>query len=168
MDQFPKISIGPTISRDTDNLKTIGFGLNIALPIFNHNQGRIARERATRQQLFDAYANRVFEARADIERIVTGIHYLNAQIAAARAAQTDLAALAQDLHAALADGRTDAATYTTAWTDLMRNKTKVWDLEGRLAQAVVALELASGYYEIPAAGQSPQPPAAASGKARRS
>jgi len=70
MEQFPKIGIGPTISRDTDSTRTLGFGLSIELPIFNRNQGKIARERATRQKLFDEYVNRVFETRSDIERIV--------------------------------------------------------------------------------------------------
>ena len=43
--QFPRITIGPTISRDTDNLRTTGFGINIELPIFNRQQGKIAVER---------------------------------------------------------------------------------------------------------------------------
>jgi outer membrane protein, heavy metal efflux system len=164
MQQFPKISIGPTISRDSDDLKTTGFGVNIVLPIFNHNQGGIARERATRRQLFDAYVNRVFEARSDIEQIVSGIDYLNAQIAAAHATQTDLATLVDNYRTALADGRIGASALYAAWNDLIGAKTKVLDLEGQLAQTVVALELATGFYEIPVSDLSPHPSTTGPGK----
>jgi len=164
MEQFPKVTLGPTISRDTDNVKTTGFGVNIVLPFFNHNQGAIARERATRRRLFDEYANRVFEARSDIERIVSGIHYLNAQIAAARAAQADLATRADTYRTALADGRIGASTYDAAWNDLIDTKTKVLDLEGQLARAVVALELAAGFYRIPKTDLTPNRSTAEPGK----
>ena len=155
MEQFPKIGIGPTISRDTDNTRTLGFGLSIELPIFNRNQGKIARERATRQKLFDEYVNRVFETRSDIERILSGIRFLNEQIGAAQASETDLKRLAANYRAAMTDGRTDAMIYYAAWSDLISAQMKVFTLKGQLAQAVVALELATGLYEIPKQGQLP-------------
>ncbi|SPD73940.1 conserved hypothetical protein [uncultured Desulfobacterium sp.] len=156
LEQFPRIRIGPTISRDTDNIRTTGFGLNIELPIFNRRQGKIAVERATRQKLFDEYVNRVFEARSDIEQVKSGIHFLNEQIAAAQAAETDLERLEENYRAALADGRTDALLYYVTWNDFISAQTKVLALEGQLAQAVVALELASGFYEIPKPDQPPK------------
>jgi cobalt-zinc-cadmium efflux system outer membrane protein len=156
LEQLPRISIGPTISRDTDNIRTTGFGLNIELPIFNRHQGKIAVERATRQKLLDEYVNRVFEARSDIEQVISGIHFLNQQIVAAQAAETDLGRLEKKYRAALADGRTDALIYYAAWNDLMNEQKKVFVLEGKLAQAVVALELASGFYEIPKPDQPPK------------
>ena len=42
LEQFPKITVGPTINRDTDNIRTTGFSLSIELPIFNRGQGKIA------------------------------------------------------------------------------------------------------------------------------
>lgn len=155
MEQFTRIGIGPTIGRDTDNIRTTGFGLTIELPIFNRNQGKIALERATRQKLFDEYVNRVFEAHSDIELLLSGVRYLNEQIAANQAAETDLGRLVENYRAALADGRTDALIYYTAWNDLISAQMKVFALKGQLAQAVVALQLATGFYEIPKPGQSP-------------
>jgi len=149
LEQFPRIIVGPKISRDTDNIRTTGFGINIELPIFNRNQGKIAIERATRQKLFDEYVNRVFEARSDIEQVQSGIHFLNQQIAEAQATEKGLAILEEHYRAALAEGRTDALIYYSAWHDLIGEQTKILDLEGQLAQAVVALELAAGFYEIP-------------------
>lgn len=137
-----------------------------AHPFFNRNQGKIARERATRQRLFDAYVDRVFEARSDVTQIVAGMAYLNARIAAACATQTDLSARVDTYRTALDDGRTGASAYYAAWNDLIAAKTKVLDLEGQLAQAVVALELATGNYEIPMSGLRPHPSAAGPGKAK--
>jgi hypothetical protein len=51
-----------------------------------------------------------------------------------------------------------------AWNDLNNAKTKVVDLEGRLARAVVALELASAFYRIPKAELVTCRTAEASGK----
>jgi cobalt-zinc-cadmium efflux system outer membrane protein len=152
LEQFPKISIGPTTDRDTDNVHAIGFGLNIELPIFDRRQGRIAHERATREKLFDEYVNRVFEARSDIERIISDIRFMNEQIAAAQAAEAELARLDQDYHTALVDGRMDAPSYYTVLAEYVNAQTKVCALQGQLAQAVVALEMATGLYEIPEPG----------------
>lgn len=149
LEQFPRITIGPTINRDTDNIRTTGFSLNIELPIFDRRQGKIAIERATRKKLYDEYINRVFEARSDIEQLESGIHFLNEQIAAAQLAEADLGKLAEDYRRALADGRTNALIYYATWKDLIDAQTRVVDLKGQLAQAGVALELATGFYEIP-------------------
>ena len=55
--QFPKIALGfNPHSSDTTNVHTTGFGITIDLPIFDRNQGNIAIETATRQKLFDEYA----------------------------------------------------------------------------------------------------------------
>jgi outer membrane protein TolC len=155
LEQFPRIGIGPTISRDTDNVRTTGFGLNIVLPIFNRNQGKIAQERATRKELFDEYVNRVFEARSDIERIITGIHYTNEQIAAVLKTKTVLGKRVENYRTALADGRIDALIYYAVWNDFLSTQIKASALKGKLARAVVALQLASGLYEIPKPCRSP-------------
>ena len=154
LEQFPRITVGPTINRDTDNVRTTGFGINIELPIFNRHQGKIAIERATRQKLFDEYANRVFQTRSDIEQVESGILFLNEQIAAAQASEAGLRRVEENYRRALAEGRTDALIYYSVWNDFIDAQTKVFDLEGQLAQALVALELATGFYKIPRPDQS--------------
>lgn len=163
LEQFPRITIGPTISRDTDNVRTTGFSLSIELPIFDRRQGKIAIERATRKTLYDEYINRVFEVRSDIEQLKSGIHFLNAQIAAAQSSAADLEKLTESYRRALADGRTNALVYYAAWNDRVDAQTRVVDLEGQLAQAVVALELATGFYEVPGIDRSSQAVSTASG-----
>jgi outer membrane protein, heavy metal efflux system len=149
LEQFPKVSIGPAISRDADNIRTTGFSLSIELPIFNRNQGKIARELATRQKLFDEYVNRVAEARSDIKIILSGMKYMSDQIAAAWAAEIDFQRLEENYRSALVDGRTDALTYNTAWRNLVNAQMKISELKAQLMQALTALQLESGFYEIP-------------------
>ena len=126
-------------------------------------QGKIAIERATRKQLYDEYLNRVFAARSDIARIESGIQFLNEQIAAAQAAEADLGRLSENCRRALADGRTDALAYYAIWHELIDARIKLVDLKGQLARAVVALELATGFYAIPEPQQSAKTGPKASG-----
>ena len=149
LEQFPRITIGPTINRDTDNIRTTGFGLNIELPIFNRGRGKITVERATRKKLYDEYINRVFETRSDIEQVKSGIRFLNEQIAAAQGTEADLEKLVKNYRVALTDGRANALVYSRRWSDLIDAQINVVDLKRQLAQAVVALELATGFFEIP-------------------
>jgi len=58
----------------------------------------------------------------------------------------------------MADGRTDAMIYYAAWGNFISAQMKVLTLKGQLTQAVVALELATGLYEIPKPGQLPTLP----------
>ena len=147
--QFPRISIGPTIGRDTDTVETAGFALAIELPLFDRNQGRIAVERATRQRLFDEYTDRVFQARSDIEMILTRIRFLNRLIAAAQAAEADFQKLVNLYSGALAAGRADALSTYAARDQLADSRLKEIALKGQLAEAVIALELAAGMYRVP-------------------
>ena len=84
LDQFPKLNLGVTQSRDNTGVIAPGFGISVGLPIFDHNQGHIAQELATRQTLFDEYVNRVFETRSDVVKYLTEIRWLNAQIKTAQ------------------------------------------------------------------------------------
>lgn len=160
LEQFPRISLGPTFSRDTDRLQTTGFSLSIELPLLNRQQGRIVRERATRQKLFDEYVNRVFEARSDIGLLLSGVGFLNRQLATAETAVSELDQLAVKDRAALQDGRTDLRSYENIWHELTAARLQLLALQGQLAQAVVGLQLASGCSELP----QPLPAAAVKGQ----
>jgi cobalt-zinc-cadmium efflux system outer membrane protein len=83
---FPKITAGFARNTDTTDVHTRGFSIQVDLPFFDRNQGDIAMERATRAQLRDEYADRLFEARHDIAEAIANIRSLNEQIAAAQEA----------------------------------------------------------------------------------
>ena len=82
LDQFPKINLGFDKAKDNTNVRTVGVGVSVDIPIFDRNQGVIATEKATRQKLFDEYVSRSFDARADIAAALVDIHSINDQIAA--------------------------------------------------------------------------------------
>lgn len=91
------------------------------------------------------------------------IRFLNEQIAAAQMAKADLGKLAEDYRRALTDGRTNALIFYAAWKDLIDAQTRIVGLKGQLAQAGVALELATGFYKIPGSGLSSEVVSKASG-----
>lgn len=69
LNQFPSLSVGFTRQRDTSEIYTSGFAINLTLPVFNRNRGNIAIEKATRQRLADEYRSRLGTAYADIAHL---------------------------------------------------------------------------------------------------
>lgn len=148
MQQFPQISIGFDHARDNSNLYTVGLGVSMTIPILDRNQGQVELERATRQQLFDQYSNRLFQSRADIAELLVTIDLLNQQVASVRHAIPDLANLVQAYEAAIGIGQVDVFNYYVAWNNLTDKKIDFLSLELQLLQAKIALEIASGLYSV--------------------
>jgi outer membrane protein TolC len=144
--QFPKIALGFTPTRDTSNVHSIILGATIDLPLFDRNQGVIATEKATRQQLYDEYVQRVFEARSDVITALQDIRSINNQIEAAEAALPSLERLADVYRKALDAGNADVLSYYGSRNELARKRIEVEKLKQQLVQNAVALELASGRY----------------------
>ncbi len=149
LNQFPRINIGANQARDTGNVVTTGFAVTIDLPVFNLNQGQIAIERATRQQLFDEYVDRVFRARADIGQLLARIPLLNDEIRNAEATERSSRRLVETYRRALDQGQADVLSYYTAWNDLTQAQIHVLQLKQQLADTRIGLELASGLYQLP-------------------
>ncbi len=117
LQQFPKISIGFTQSKNNSNYYTVGAGIAVSLPIFDQNQGAIALATATRQQLSDEYSNRVFQAKADIAELLVTMASLNKQIEVVKRAIPDLETLVNSYKAAIEHGQIDVLNYYTAWNN---------------------------------------------------
>jgi outer membrane protein TolC len=148
MQQFPQISIGFDQARDNANVYTTGFGVSMTVPILNRNKGQIAINRATRQQLFDQYTSRFFQARADIAELLITIALINKQIILVRHAIPDLANLVKAYQSAIEIGQVDVYNYYVAWNNLTNKKIDLLTLELQLVQAGIALEVASGLYHV--------------------
>ena len=160
LEQFPKIRLGPSFRKDTDGVQTVGFSVAIELPLFDRNRGPIATAKATRQQLFDEYAARLFTARADVAALCEGLGIVGQQVDLARTAAARQQARAQNYAAGLAAGRIEARAAAGAWQDWAAARMNLLRLEGDQLQAQVALELASGFYTLPpppSAGMTPAP-----------
>jgi outer membrane protein TolC len=153
--QFPKISLGFNAARDTSNVKTIGIGVTLDLPIFDRNQGNISIESATRQKLFDEYAARAFAARWEIATAVADIEAANRQIATTEAALPAMEQLVKSYDAALRQGNADILSVYSARGALAQKRIDIAKLKQQLVASWLALELASGRYLPMPAGAAP-------------
>ncbi len=144
--QVPKITIGFSHASDTTHVITSGFGITIDLPIFDRNQGNIAIEHATRQQLFDEYTSRLFGARADVAKLLANMASIRKQISSTEQSIPTLRNLVQTYHRALLEGNADVLTYYNARDDLVAKQLDLLSLKLNLADQKVGLEIASGSY----------------------
>jgi outer membrane protein TolC len=144
--QFPRISLGFNRAGDTSNVQTLGFGVTADVPIFDRNQGNIATERATRQKLFDEYADRLFQARSDVGSAISDIRHLNRQIAAGEKLIPTLQRLVDTARSALDQGNADTISYYQTRFNLITRQIEVLKLKQQLTETHVALEIASGRY----------------------
>ncbi|RMH55673.1 MAG: TolC family protein [Candidatus Hydrogenedentota bacterium] len=142
--QFPRINIGFLTARDIDSVKTNGAEISITLPLFNQNQGEIARERATRKQLFDEYNARLFDARSEIGKILNEIAAVRAKIETVNTEIDNLLLQKRWAKKAADDGRTDIFDYYKTVSRLLKKQLEKRSLQGRLADLVIALEISSG------------------------
>lgn len=142
--QFPKLSMGPVYASDTTPVITTGLSLTADVPIFDRNQGNVAKEKATRQQLFDEYVSRLFEARSKLSTVRANIISFEAQINATREAEAALENLAAVYGTALLEGNADALTYYNAVDELITKRLAELGLELQLADEIIALETESG------------------------
>ena len=83
--------------------------MTVDIPLFDRNQGQIAVETATRQTLFDEYANRVFLANSDVAAAVQDIQSTNEQISASSEAIPGLESLVHSYRTSLSQGNLDVA-----------------------------------------------------------
>ncbi len=147
LEQFPRLSLGPTVGRDVEDISTVGFG--VSLPLSNRSRGDIAVEQATRRKLYDEYANRLFETWSDVAMLLSQIESLNQKITAAQQTQAALVTLEESYRAVLSAGHIDILTYYGVWNDMTNSRMGLLTLREQLAQTIVALELATGLYRIP-------------------
>ena len=145
---FPKITLGLTGGRDTDNVQTLGAGVGIELPFFDRNQGHIAEQRATRKQLADEYHARLFETRADLEQLAAAMATARRQRDVMDQLLPALEAQADNLRRAEEAGRADVFSVRAAESALLGKKAERLDLEQQVMELGLALELASGRYGL--------------------
>ena len=92
---------------------------------------------------------RLFEARSEVARLVANMGALQKQIEAAQQSIPVLQNVADSYHAALLQSNADVLTYYNARSDLTNKRLELLDLKRQLADASVALEIATGRYLEP-------------------
>ncbi|HEY1072068.1 TolC family protein [Brevundimonas sp.] len=142
--QYPRLNLSLNAARDTGAVRTNGLAVSFDLPLWNRNQGGIAVEEATREQLRAEYEARLFAMRSEVAALVgayaVGLHQrdeLAAQVIPLR--QT-----VEAFERAGARGDVALITAETARQALTDKEIALAALDQALAEQWTALELASG------------------------
>ncbi|MBW4047118.1 MAG: TolC family protein [Proteobacteria bacterium] len=144
LSQFPSVGISISHARDTSDVNTVGFGITFSLPIFNGSRGAIAVQTATRQALYDGYALRLRQSRAEVEQLLADIRLLRQQHATLRAALPALRAAAQATEAALRQGDVTLPQAQAQRRALLDQRLALQANAQQLVQQTVALQLLTG------------------------
>jgi outer membrane protein TolC len=105
--QFPALNLGFGGERDNTDVRSAGPQVSFDLPIFDRNQGNIAIERATRQQLHDEFTARLVGAQHDVLALLADQVLLRSQLDGKRAQLAVLANAAEQGEAAYLAGDLD-------------------------------------------------------------
>jgi outer membrane protein TolC len=144
IEQFPKLNIAPNYTNDTTPVYTAGPVITIGLPIFDRNQGNIAIERATRQQLHDEYQARLDTAYSAAGRLITELNLIEAQYHASLASISrlrDAAAVADQAYAA---GNLDERSFVDLHAALLAKEIESLKLEQTLLEQRIVLQTLIG------------------------
>lgn len=144
LSQFPSLSVGFVRARDTSNIYTSGFQVNLSLPIFNRNQGNVAIEKATRQRLRDEYQSRLNQAYAEVAHLRADDAILTRQLQQTEDALPGVELAARHAAAAYADHDLALGAYTDAQSAALTKRLDVATLREALAEQRVGLQALLG------------------------
>lgn len=140
--QFPLLSIGFTRASDTAGNNTFGIGINLRLPFFNGNRGKIAIERATRKALNVTYLAQLDTAANGVRATYARLALTRHELAAVNAQLPALAQVARANQRALARGevtRFQSFAAVSAWLDARIDSDRLRANAAQLALTLRAL-----------------------------
>lgn len=153
--QFPSVGVDISRARDTSDVDTVGYGITLSLPILNGSRGAIAVQRATRQALYDDYAQRLRQARAEVEQLLADIELLRRQRIALRAALPALREAVRATDASLREGDATLPQAQAQRRALLDQRLALQANTRQLAEQTVALQLLTGHGIFAPATPSP-------------
>lgn len=142
--QFPNLTIGVTGGSDNSNIRNIGPQISLDLPVFDHNQGAIAIERATRRQLHDEYAARLDATVGQIRAMLTEYDLLERQLDQVRRDLAGLDVSAEHARTAFAAGNIDERSAIDLIYARLTKEAEIISLEQLLIENRVAIETLLG------------------------
>lgn len=142
--QFPALNVGVSRARDNSGLYTLGFNLNLSLPIFSANRGNIAIERATRKMLYDQYQERLNSGASEINIALTNLPLLETQLQRIDSGISELQTVADRAEKALHAGNMTAPNYVRLRTTLLDKQKEAINLQEALTEQQLALETLLG------------------------
>ncbi len=146
LSRFPDIGIGFDYSRGTDRLITTVPSITIELPFFDHAQGRVATRKATLQEAFDRYTERLFQARHDVVKLSSEMGFLKQKLHILQALIGTLKQQCQDYRELLKEGMIDRMQYYRLCSRILSEQMREVRMKMLLTDMGIALEIASGRY----------------------
>ena len=138
--QFPSLNIGLNQGRDTGDVTSTGIGITFNLPVFNANRGEIAMQRATRNQLAQAYQVRLNQTLTQIDLMQTQHDLISRERSALNEKLPILEKMVEKASRAYAAGNIASLTYVNMANTLLSKRLETVDLEQSLWQIRIALD----------------------------
>ena len=142
--QFPALAIGGNYGSDTSAVVSAGPSLTFSLPIFDRNQGNIAKTRATRRLLHEQYQAQLDSAVATIHALLAQTARLVADLAQARAAAESARSFAVTARQAFAHGNLDQRSLTDYETTELERALQVVSIERQIGEDRILLSVELG------------------------
>jgi outer membrane protein TolC len=139
LSQFPNLTFGVTGGSDNANVRNFGPQISLELPIFNHNQGNIAIETATRQQLHDEYTARLTAAVGQIRAMAAEIAQLSDQMQRVRRELAGARQVSAQAESAFKAGNIDERTYVDLVSARLTKEQEVVAIEQSELEQQVAI-----------------------------
>jgi len=139
LEQFPALSIGPSYSRDTADVRSFGPQVTMDLPIFDRNQGNIAIEKATRDQLRAEFQARLSAAHSEVLAALAAQRLIGRQLEQERAELPVLQGFAKQAEDAMNAGNIDERAYVDLVSANYTKQQAVYTLEQQLLEQEVAI-----------------------------
>jgi outer membrane protein TolC len=137
--QFPALTFGPSYSRDSANVTTFGPMLTMDLPIFDRNQGNVAIEKSTREQLRAEFSARLSAAHSEVLASLATQRLLARQLEEERAEMPVLRGFADQAESAMKAGNIDERAYVDLVSANYSKQQAVLTLEQQLLEQEVAI-----------------------------
>jgi outer membrane protein TolC len=157
LSQFPNLSIGLTGGSDNSNIRNLGPQVSLELPVFNQNQGAIAVESATRQQLHDEYVARLTTAVGQVRAMASEITLLSRQLEDVRRELGETRKIAGQAEAAFGAGNIDERSYVDLVGARLSKEQEIVTIEQSLLDQRIAIATLLGA-EMPPITLSPPNP----------
>ena len=136
--QFPALTIGPVLSRDTSDVRTFGPQVTMDLPIFDRNQGNIAIEKTTREQLRAEFNARLSAANSEVMASLATQRLIGRQLEEERAELPVLQGFANQAESAMNAGNIDERAFVDLVSANYAKKQAVLTLEQLMLEQQVA------------------------------
>jgi outer membrane protein TolC len=143
--QFPSLNVGITRARDTSDVHTIGLGITVDLPVFNANRGKIAVQRATRQQLHQEYQLRLDQAHIQIDLLERQQRLVQQLLQQDDAKLPELTRMVNLAQRAYREGNIGALTFLNMQNTLVSKQLEKLDLGQALWDTHIGIETLLGW-----------------------